>query len=186
MGVVDGWIYFRVEHGKLPQESAISYAALPVGVTLYKVTDVVISDLTVQGFALDGVNLHDAIGPCILVGVNARANGRSGVAVVGASVVDLQSCQLSDNGQCQLLVDGYSDCHLGRCEFLGTAAVPWEVNDTSKLFLDGNLMRPPNEKRHSSRSGGLLFSSDFSFDFVQRGGNLPAIEEVNRPLPPRQ
>ena len=82
MGAIDGWIYFCVEPGKLPQDYLLTYAKLSVGITLYKVDDVLIHNLTVQGFQLDGINAHDSTGPCRLIEVTARNNGRSGVAVV--------------------------------------------------------------------------------------------------------
>ena len=57
--LADGWIYFRVDAGKLPDEYPLSFAALPVGITLYEVRGAVIRDLSVQGFQLDGINAQD-------------------------------------------------------------------------------------------------------------------------------
>ena len=70
--------------------------------------DVVIRDLTVQGFQLDGINAHDCAKDCQLIGVIARGNGRAGIAVGGASSVRIKSCLLSDNGDEQILTDGPS------------------------------------------------------------------------------
>ena len=69
--LVDGWIYFCVEPGKLPQDYLLTYAKLSVGITVYKADDVLIHNLTVQGFQLDGINFHDATGPCRLIDVTA-------------------------------------------------------------------------------------------------------------------
>ena len=139
--LVDGWIYFRVEPASLPQQYALSYAALPVGFTLYKVENAVIANVVVQGYALDGINMHDAIGPSRLVGVTCRGNGRSGVAVVGASQVELQACLIGDNGQSQLLVADYSICNLVNCELLDRAGPKWKLSDEARLLLDGSPVR---------------------------------------------
>jgi hypothetical protein len=60
------WVYFQVDKGRLPYDYAISHAVLPVGVTLYHVHDVVIQDLTVQGFRIDGINVNDGATGCLL------------------------------------------------------------------------------------------------------------------------
>ncbi len=135
--LVDGWIYFRVDHGNLPQQYPLSYSYLQNAFTLYKVNNVVINDVLVQGYVIDGINLHDAHGPCTLNGVNCRGNGRSGVAVVSDSQADLHACLIGDNGQCQVLVDTYSDCNLLNCEIIGNTGPAYEVRQSSKLLIDG-------------------------------------------------
>lgn len=103
------WVYFRVEKGRVLDDYALSHAVLPVGVTLYHVHDVVIENLTVQGFRLDGVNFNDGANYCGLSNVNCRRNGRVGIFVGGASEgVVIQGCQAAENAEAQLLVRGYS------------------------------------------------------------------------------
>jgi hypothetical protein len=135
--LIDGWIYFCVEPGKLPQDYLLTYAKLSVGITVYKADDVLIHNLTVQGFQLDGINFHDATGPCRLIDVTARNNGRSGVAVVGASTAELHSCWLGSNGLCQLFMDDYSTCDLIHTEVVGDAATKWIVGKNARLNVDG-------------------------------------------------
>jgi hypothetical protein len=135
--LVDGWIYFCVEPGKLPQDYLLTYAKLSVGITLYKVDDVLIHNLTVQGFQLDGINFHDATGPCRLIDVTAWNNGRSGVAVVGASTAELHSCWLGANGLSQLLIVDYSTCDLIHTAVVGGAATKWIVGKNARLNVDG-------------------------------------------------
>ncbi len=94
----NGEIYFCVEQGKLPADYPLSCAGMSVGVTLYKAHDIVINDLVVQGFQLDGVNAHDGVEECLLSGLTCRGNGRAGVAVMGASRVELSGCLIGDNG----------------------------------------------------------------------------------------
>jgi hypothetical protein len=135
--LVGGWIYFRVEHGRLPQQYDLRYAYLASAFTLYKVEGVIIHDLIVQGYALDGLYLNDTRGPCLLSGLNCRGNARSGVAVVGAAKADLNACLLADNGQCQLLVEGYSGCNLSNCDVVGNTGPQWTVGRNSELRIDG-------------------------------------------------
>ncbi len=103
------WVYFRVEKGRVPEDYAVSHAVLPVGITLYHVHDVVIENLTVQGFRLDGVNFNDGADNCGLSKVTCRRNGRAGIFVGGASEgVVVQACELAENADAQLLLRGYS------------------------------------------------------------------------------
>jgi hypothetical protein len=136
-----GWIYFRVEKGRMPQEYALSCSAWPVGITLYKVEGVAISNLVVQGYRIDGLNLNDATGPVVLYNVTARANGRSGVTVVGASEADMQSCTLADNGKSQLLLEGYAECNLSDCPISQASSPKWEIHNGAKLLIDGKPAR---------------------------------------------
>ena len=64
----DRCIYFCVDADRLPQSYALAYARLPVGITLYEVKMVVVRDLVIQGFQLDGVNAHDGVFGRNLVG----------------------------------------------------------------------------------------------------------------------
>ncbi len=57
----EGHLYFSVEDDQLPQAYDLAFADLQVGITLYEVRDVVIKDLVIQGFQLDGVNAHDGV-----------------------------------------------------------------------------------------------------------------------------
>jgi hypothetical protein len=135
--LVNGWIYFRVESGSLPQDYSLTYTRLSVGLTLYKVDDVLIHNLVVQRYELDGINLHDATGPCRLLDVTCRENGRAGVAIVGASEAELHSCEIGSNGKCQLLIDDYSRCDLFSCQMLENPAPLWQLAKTAKLSIDG-------------------------------------------------
>jgi len=119
-----GMIYFRVESDKLPDEYPLTYAAQTVGITLYQVRDVVIKDLVVEGFQLDGINAHDRATGCVLEGMIARGNGRAGIAIGGASQVTLVSCLIGDNGDAQVLTDGPSKTLLQSCRLLDNTAPP--------------------------------------------------------------
>ena len=68
----DRHVYFRPEAGRIPQHYDLTHTTLPVGITLYETRHVVISDLTVQGFQLDGINAHDSVFHGTLVGLTCR------------------------------------------------------------------------------------------------------------------
>ena len=140
--LADGWIYFRVGERELPDEYPLAYAKLTVGITLYEVHDVIIRDLTVQGFQLDGINAHDCAKDCQLIGVIARGNGRAGIAVGGASSVRIKSCLLSDNGDEQILTDGPSTTSIEQSEIDATSA-PALSRKGGTVFFEGERLTGP-------------------------------------------
>jgi hypothetical protein len=95
---------------------------LPVGISLYETRHVVIQDLVVQGFQLDGVNAHDSVFDATLVELTCRGNGRSGIAINGASRVKIIACLVGDNGKAQILTDGYSHTEIINCNLLPKSA----------------------------------------------------------------
>ena len=129
-------IYFRVDKDRLPSDYHLSYAAQQTGVTLYRVHDVAIFDLVVQGFQQDGINAHDGVRHALLAGLNCRGNGRCGIAVTNASQVDISGCLLGDNGSAQLLLEGYAEVHLTNCDLLDNTAPPF-IRRGGRLFIDG-------------------------------------------------
>jgi hypothetical protein len=103
-----GRIYFCTEPRKSPAEYDLACCGLQTGITLYYVRDVVIRDLTVRGFQLDGVAVHDVAQAVRLENLTARDNGLSGISVRGASLVELEGCTLAGNGQSQLRVEDFA------------------------------------------------------------------------------
>jgi hypothetical protein len=103
----DGWIYFRVDEGKLPLAYNLSCCGEQVGITLYEVHDVVIEDLVLRGFWLDGVNCHDNVKRTDLVRLTTTQNGRSGISIGGSSRVRIDTCTSAANGAAQVRIEGY-------------------------------------------------------------------------------
>jgi len=93
----EGAIYFRVEAEKSVYSYDLACCGDAVGITLHQVHGVVVADLVVQGYQLDGIAAHDLVRDCQLVGVTCRGNGRSGVSVTGSSEVAIESSQLLAN-----------------------------------------------------------------------------------------
>lgn len=104
----EGKIYFRCEPGRIPSAYAPACCGLQSGITLYEVHDLVISNLTIRGFQLDGVSAHDTARRVDLVGVMSVDNGRSGFSIGGASRVRLDDCTASGNGKAQVRTEGHS------------------------------------------------------------------------------
>jgi len=132
---IAGRIYFCVEKTKLPDDYRLSCADESIGVTMFHVDHVVVEKLTVQGFQLDGISLHNSARNVSLQEVTCRGNGRSGVAVGGASMVDLDNSLLGNNGRAQLLTLPYSETHLHGTHLLSNTAPAW-VDEGGRVYLD--------------------------------------------------
>jgi hypothetical protein len=135
-----GSIYFAVEPQRLPGAYPLRYAAKPAGISLLAVHDVLIREFVVEGFHLDGINALNRCRAVRLLGVTCRANGRSGVAVGGASLVDLDSCRLSGNGYAQLLTLPLSETHIRQSELRSDTAPAW-IDQGGKVLRDGREIR---------------------------------------------
>ncbi len=106
--LLEGKIYFRCEPGHIPSSYRPACCGLQTGITLYEVHDLVISNLTVRGFQLDGVNAHDTARRIDLINVTSVDNGRSGFSIGGASRVRLDGCNAGGNGVAQVRTEGFS------------------------------------------------------------------------------
>jgi hypothetical protein len=134
----DRYVYFRVEKDKLPSHYDLSHTALPVGITLYEARNIVISDLVVQGFQLDGLNLHDSVFNATLVGLTCRGNGRSGISVGGASRVKIIACLVGNNGAAQVRTEGFSRTEILNCDLVETAHAPAIVRDGGLVSVNSD------------------------------------------------
>ncbi len=133
----EGAIFFCVEDSKLPGDYNLSCTDAQTGITLYQVDNVLIDDLIVQGFQLDGISLPNSARNVMLSNVTCRGNGRSGVAVGGASTVDIENSALGNNGVAQLLTLPYSTTRLSDSLLLGNTAPGW-VELGGRVSIDDN------------------------------------------------
>lgn len=120
----EGLIYFRVEKDRLPADYDLACAYHPAGITLYHVHDVLIRNLVVQGYQLDGINAHDGARRCRAEGVTLRGNGRSGLAVAGCSHFDLVGSLVGDNGAAQVYVEALGHARIEQSSLLDNTAPP--------------------------------------------------------------
>ncbi len=160
------WVYFAVHPGRLPQQYPISYCVRPAGITLYQVHDVVILNLTIQGFRLDGVHVADRVRRCTLGGLLCRGNGRSGVFVGGAAQVHLLSSLVGNNAQAQLMLQGYAQVQLEDCDLIDhpqAPAIRQEGPHTQVIRLSAPQPRGQGRKFlfPSSREQAVLARGEF-------------------------
>lgn len=131
-----GHIYFAAEPAKRPEEYHLAYAKEPTGIALAHMQNVLITDLTIQGFQLDGVAAVTGAQDVVLHRVTCLANGRSGVSVGGASHVAIKECVLSENGESQLLTLPYSKTAVFASLLPSKTAPAW-VDCGGRVLLDG-------------------------------------------------
>ena len=136
-----GAIQFAADQGRQPAGYELRYAKHRVGITLYDVQRVLIRNLVVRGFQLDGVNAHDNAMECALSGVTSEANGRSGFSIGGASRLRLTECVSRDNGIVPLRSEGWSTTQLVGTTLLTSGGPTWTRHPTrhggARMFIDG-------------------------------------------------
>jgi hypothetical protein len=139
------------------------FAGHPVGITLYDVIHVLIRNLVVRGYRLDGVNAHDNAMECTLAGLRCEENGRSGFSIGGASRVTIVDCSAAANGDCQLRTEGWSTARVRDTRLVSAEGAPaWKRGGAlqgpggGRLYLDGQLQdgrqpKSPDRRGHDSR-----------------------------------
>ena len=130
--VWDGYIYFRVEEGRIPQSYEATCAGLTTGLTLYDVRNVIIKDLVIRGFAFDGVNALDNVSDVRLENVVCTENGRSGFSLGGASKLTLDRCEAKFNHTAQLRVEEFADVLVIDCK-LDPKAAPATTTEGGRI-----------------------------------------------------
>ncbi len=134
-----GYVYFHVEPNKLPADYNLSCAGLQTGITLFHVRKVAVVDLIVQGYQLDGINLHNSARDVYLAGITARGNGRGGITVGGASRVEIDGCVVGNNGRAQLLTLPLSETTVHGSQLFSNTAPAW-VDRGGRVYIDGKLV----------------------------------------------
>jgi hypothetical protein len=127
-----GWVYLRTSGGQSPQSYHAQCAGLQTGITVYDVQNVVVSNVVLRGFALDGVNVHDNGFNVRLEGLITQDNGRSGISIGGASRVRLIGCQAAGNQAAQIRSEGF--CHVSHLDCqLDEATAPAIVHEGGQI-----------------------------------------------------
>lgn len=133
----DARIYFRTEAQRLPSEYELSCCGLQSGITLYYVHDVVVRNLTIQGFCVDGICASDVVAGAEFERVTCRGNGRSGINVAGSSRVEVVDCALGNNGSAQLRSEGYSQTRVSGGKLLANTAPAISIQG-GQITIDGH------------------------------------------------
>ena len=125
-------IYVKLEDNQAPTNLPLEVTEQTTGITLYDVENVVIRDLVVRGYRIDGINAHDRCDGISLLNVTTRLNGRSGITVAGASTVTMEATLSEQNGQSQLRVEGRGIAFLGDVDFDDASAEAITLKDAGK------------------------------------------------------
>ncbi len=99
-----GSIYFRTSEIEYPEDLNLWIAVRSVGVTLYEVHDVVVRNLKVRQFRIDGFNAHDRCKNVTLENITAEENGRAGVVAAGTSFLVLEKPTIKNNRKYSVLI----------------------------------------------------------------------------------
>jgi hypothetical protein len=142
----DTYVYFRVERGKVPADYQLTQTGHAAAITLFGAHDVVIADMVIQGYQLDGINVHDLAERVELAELICRGNGRSGIAVVGASKVLIDNCLLGNNGRAQLWVEGPAAVDVTRSDLLDDGVPAVLVTGRGRVSVDGKPVPSPFER----------------------------------------
>lgn len=110
-----GKVYFRPAADRSLLTYPLYGASLATGITLFQVDNVVIRNLTVQGFRIDGISAPDAAEVVRLEKVVSRANGRSGLSAGGTSKVIAVESQMAENGAAAVRMEGLCKMRLADC-----------------------------------------------------------------------
>ncbi len=102
--VSNGSIFLGTDRLIEPAMLDLRIAGRTTGLTLHDVDSVVIEDLTIRHWRVDGISLHDLSRNVTLQNVTCEENGRAGIFVGGSSSASLQNVTANKNGKYSILV----------------------------------------------------------------------------------
>ena len=117
-----GSLYFRQDGDNPPEDQAFAFAADQTGISLHQVSNVLISNVTLQHFRFDGLHAQGLCDGIILDNVTSIENGRAGVVSSGASRIELFGGKIAANGRHQLLVMNRSFAVPQDCDIVESSA----------------------------------------------------------------
>ena len=105
---VRGFVYFRVEPRRYVNQYEIEAPAFDIGLGLHNARNVVVRNLTIEQFRLDGIHVSGNCRNVRLENVRSTGNGRCGLTVTGTSQVQASALDLAGNrvAERQVLVKG--------------------------------------------------------------------------------
>ena len=104
----NGSIFYKLPAGKSLRRGHYEFAADGVGVSLYNVRNVVIRNLNIQHFRVDGIHAHGLCKNVVMDNVTYVGNGRSGMAISGTSHVNILNCTFKGSRKHSVRVSGYA------------------------------------------------------------------------------
>ena len=146
----EGYLYFRPEKGKTPEDYKLEITALRTGITLNHVDHVVIRNLIVQGFQLDGIALANSATNVVIEQCTIRGNARAGMAVGWGSDVRASRILMCANAFSEVLTLPYSRVKIEKSRLSGDYGKPWidqsgTENGSAALFSNNGKWITPAE-----------------------------------------
>jgi hypothetical protein len=99
-----GSIYLKTSTLEEPIDLNLWFAVRSMGVTLYDVHDVIVRNLKVRQFRMDGINAHDRCKNVTLENITSEENGRAGITAAGTSFLTIEKPIIKDNGMYSVLI----------------------------------------------------------------------------------
>ena len=99
-----GSLYFKQDGNDIPEDQNFTYAAEQTGISLHHVSNVLITNVTLEHFRFDGVHAQGLCDGIVLENVTSIENGRAGIVSSGASKMKIFGGRVASNGRSQLLV----------------------------------------------------------------------------------
>lgn len=121
----EGYLYFRPEKGKTPEDYKLEITSLRTGITLNHVDHVVIRNLIVQGYQLDGVALANSATNVVVEQCTIRGNARAGMSVGWGSDVQAKRILMCANAFSEVLTLPYCRVKLEKSRLSGDYGKPW-------------------------------------------------------------
>lgn len=121
----EGYLYFRPEKGKTPEDYKLEITSLRTGITLNHVDHVVIRNLIVQGYQLDGVALANSATNVVIEQCTIRGNARAGMSVGWGSDVQAKRILMCANAFSEVLTLPYCRVKLEKSRLSGDYGKPW-------------------------------------------------------------
>ena len=148
----EGYLYFRPEKGKTPEDYKLEITALRTGITLNHVDHVVIRNLIVQGFQLDGIALANSATNVVIEQCTIRGNARAGMSVGWGSDVKANRILTRANAFSEVLTLPYSRVKLEKSRLTGDYGKPWvdqsgTEHGSAALFSNNGKWITPEDLR---------------------------------------
>jgi hypothetical protein len=140
-----GSIYYRALPGRSQTQNdpPLWFAAEEVGITLLDVEAVVIHNLELRHFRLDGVNAHDRCTHVILDSVRLIENGRAGLAVGGSSTVGIKDSTVEGNRVAQILNAEVAQTEVLTSQLGAAPGVPFRIRGGHVLVDNEEVFETP-------------------------------------------
>ena len=114
--VFQGRVFYRTGKGEDPRLMNFMMPQMTTGISLYGVRNVIVQDINVEHFRIDGLNAHDLCRNVLIRKVSSAQNSRSGMTVAGSSRVVLRNCEVKGNGANSLRIRERGEADVQDCK----------------------------------------------------------------------